>query len=71
MKELGLVDHWIKFYVNQTNQCSNQMRNFYLSGNQTKHSLTLSNLAGAFALFLLGIFISCFSFFLELHFSKK
>jgi hypothetical protein len=71
MNELGLVDQWIKRYVNQTNQCSNGMRKFHRSETQTKHPLTLSVLASAFALLLLGIIVSFFTFFLELHFSKK
>ncbi|XP_046632858.1 glutamate receptor-like [Daphnia pulicaria] len=71
MNELGLVDQWIKRYVNQTNQCSNGIRNFHRSETQTKHPLTLSVLASAFALLLLGIIVSFFTFFLELYFSKK
>ncbi|XP_046631539.1 glutamate receptor-like [Daphnia pulicaria] len=71
MNELGLVDQWIKRYVNQTNQCSHGMRKFHRSETQTKHPLTLSVLASAFALLLLGIIVSYFTFFLELYFFKK
>ncbi|KZS09633.1 Uncharacterized protein APZ42_026119 [Daphnia magna] len=71
IKQLELIDHWIKVYVNQTNQCSHGIEIFDHSNSKKKHPLGFSNLGGVFILFLLGISVSTLMFLSELYLTLK
>lgn len=71
IKQLELIDHWIKVYVNQTNQCSHGIEIFDHSNSEKKHPLAFSNLGGVFILFLLGISVSTLMFLSEVCFPKN
>ncbi|KAK4036138.1 hypothetical protein OUZ56_028203 [Daphnia magna] len=71
IKQLELIDHWIKVYVNQTNQCSHGIEIFDHSNSEKKHPLGFSNLGGVFILFLLGISVSTLMFLSEVCFPKN
>lgn len=71
IKQLELIDHWIKVYVNQTNQCSHGIEIFDHSNSKKKHPLGFSNLGGVFILFLLGISVSTLMFLSEVCFPKN
>ncbi|KAI9551422.1 hypothetical protein GHT06_021755 [Daphnia sinensis] len=72
MKQVGLIDRWIKVYINQTNQCKHGIDFFqHHSNSEIKHPLALSNLAGAFILLLLGVIVATSMFLCEFIFSTK
>ncbi|XP_057379258.1 glutamate [NMDA] receptor subunit 1-like [Daphnia carinata] len=72
IKQLGLVDRWIKVNINQTNQCKHGVDIFqHHSNSEIKHPLALSNLAGAFILLLLGVSVSISTFLCEVCVSKN
>ncbi len=65
MKQLGLMDYWIKFYLNQTNRCDHEMYSFGQKLSGEKLPLTLLNVMSAFFLLLMGMTFSTLVFTVE------
>lgn len=65
MKQLGLVDYWIRFYLKQTNRCDREMNAFGQTLSEEKLPLALLNLMSTFFLLLMGMTLSTLVFTVE------